>query len=225
MRRRVPLIMPGSYQRYDCHRCGACCRAGFAVVVTDEERARIAAQGWERLPLYRGKPLFIRQIGGEHILAQAEDGACIFLDENNTCRIHAQFGAEAKPFACRPYPFVFLPAGPEVRVSLRFDCPSVAANTGRPLPQHHDEAAVLAARALPPEARDLPPPLFRPGVRLEWGDLRRVADTLERMMAAEALDITRRVLACADVAGVQRDLARRAQAVVASLTFPQELPA
>lgn len=197
-----PIVVPLVGQRYDCHLCGACCRAGFAVVVTEEERERIRKQGWENEPDFRGRPFFIRQIRGEYILAQREDGACLFLGEDQRCRIHAKFGPEAKPFACRPYPFLFLPMAGQVRISLRFDCPSVAANHGRPLAEHHAELAALALRAIPASAARLPPPPFRPGVHLGWHDLFRIAESLDRIVACETLDITRRVLACADVAGV-----------------------
>ncbi|MBI3948374.1 MAG: YkgJ family cysteine cluster protein [Armatimonadetes bacterium] len=202
MRRSLPIVTPSSSQRYDCHLCGACCRAGFAVVVTDEERERIRGQGWESEPEFRGRPLFIRQIGGQHILAQRDDGACLFLGEDQRCRIHAKFGAEGKPFACRPYPFIFLPMSGQMRVGLRFDCPSVAASRGRPLAQHHADLAALSPQAVPAAAAALPPPPFRPGIHLDWHDLFRVSAALDRIVAAESLDITRRVLAWADVAGV-----------------------
>lgn len=202
MRKPVPLHTPPAFQRYDCQRCGACCRAGFAVVTTEEERERIRAQGWERHPEFAGKDLFVRHPSGEWVVAQNAEGACIFLGEDNACRIHAQFGAEAKPFACRPYPFVFLPCGGHVRVSLRFDCPAVAGNQGRPLPDHRGDLQALAARALPSGAASLDPPPFRPGLTLDWATLVRVAGALDRIVAAEHLDLTRRLLACADLVGL-----------------------
>lgn len=206
MKKPIPLVTPPAFQQYDCQMCGACCSAGFAVVVTAEERARIEAQGWEKNPDFphRGKQLFIRQIGGETILALQENGSCIFLDEHNACRIHAQFGAEGKPFACRPYPFMFLATGSQVRVNLRFDCPSVVGNQGRPLPAHRTDLVSLIGRAVPEGAAHLSPPPFRPGVALSWHDLLQVAEAFDRVMAAETLDITRRVLACADMLGVLR---------------------
>ena len=55
-------------------------------------------------------------------LNHRKDGACVFLGENNRCRIHARYGAEAKPLACRLYPFVLVPTGERWRVGLRFAC-------------------------------------------------------------------------------------------------------
>jgi lysine-N-methylase len=211
MKKSFPLITPAAYQRYECHMCGACCRAGFAVVVTDEERERIQGQGWEQDPEFphRGKELFIRQIGGQYILNQNDDGSCIFLDEKNACRIHARYGEPAKPFACRPYPFVLLAAGHQIRVSLRFDCPSVCGNQGRPLPEHRNSVASLAANIVPEEAAKLEPPLLRPGVRRSWEDLLEIAAAFDTLLTAESLDVTRRLLVCADLYGLlaQYDMA------------------
>lgn len=39
-------------------------------------------------------------------LRQTSQGRCVFLDETNLCRIHAQYGADAKPLICRQYPIV-----------------------------------------------------------------------------------------------------------------------
>ena len=40
------------------------------------------------------------------VLRQTEEGRCVFLDETHLCRIHAQYGADAKPLICRQYPIV-----------------------------------------------------------------------------------------------------------------------
>lgn len=202
MRTPISLYLPPGFQRYDCQLCGACCRAGFAVVTTEEERERIRAQGWEQLPEFQGKELFVRRPGGEYVVGQREDGACLFLGDDGLCRIHAKYGEEAKPFACRPYPFILLPVGGEVRASLRFDCPAVVANEGRPLPQHRAHLQTLAAHALPKGARPPAPPPFREGLMLEWRELSLVAAAFDRLIAAESLDITRRLLVCADLAGL-----------------------
>ena len=47
-------------------------------------------------------------------LGHQADGACVFLDERGLCRIHAKFGEQAKPLACRIYPYAFHPAGKKI---------------------------------------------------------------------------------------------------------------
>ena len=203
MRKPIPLQTPPAFQKYDCHMCGACCRAGFAVVATEEERERILQQGWEKEPEFQGKDLFARRLR-EWVLNQNADGACIFLADDNSCRIHARFGADAKPFACRPYPFVLVAAGNQARVSLRFDCPSVAGNHGRPLTEHRGEMSALATRTIPESALQMPPPAFRAGVSLGWHELSQIIAAFDRILAEDSLDITRRMLACADLGGLLR---------------------
>src|SRR5438552_13351854 len=157
--RHLPVL-----QNWDCHGCTNCCRK-FIVHVTDEERRRIAEQGWESEPELGGVPLFAREgpwWARRHHLTHQPDGACVFLSEQGRCRIHERFGADAKPLACRLYPFILVPAGDHWRVGLRFACPSAAANKGRVLAAHaHDldrYAAAVARQEGLETAPQLPPP-------------------------------------------------------------------
>ena len=113
----------------------------------------------------------------------ARDRGCVFLSPDNRCRLHERYGAEAKPLACRLYPFVLVPAGDHWRVSLRFACPSVATNQGRALPQHADE---ILRRSRPT------------AVNLSWAlDLIRREPTYEqaRQLHAEEVERCRRMAA------------------------------
>ena len=56
---------------------------------------------------------------------RGDDDACVFLNEQGKCRIHAKFGGPAKPLACQVYPFTLNPAGDHWQVGIRFACPSV----------------------------------------------------------------------------------------------------
>lgn len=178
----LPLI-----QNWDCHGCGECCRE-YQVTVTDEERARIAGQGWADDPSYAGVPLFVR--GGSwrrpvYRLNARADNTCIFLDENGRCRIHAKFGSAAKPLACRIYPFVLVPAGDHWRVGIRFACPSAADNRGRRIDNSLDDlreyALALETREnLAERAPDAPP--LRTGQRVAWSDLVRFNDALLKIL-------------------------------------------
>ena len=134
-------------QNWDCQGCTACCRQ-YHVSVTAEERARIGAQGWEKLPEFRGVPLFVRAGGwfsASYRLNHRADGACVFLGSDNRCRIHVEHGAAAKPLACRIYPYSLVPAGDHWKLGLRFACPSAAANEVRELSEHVAEAREFAA--------------------------------------------------------------------------------
>ena len=103
--RHLPVL-----QNWDCHVCGTCCKE-YQVNLTKEERKRIEAQGWDRdkdlggfAPFVRHGPPWARKY-----FLRRRDGGCVFLSEAGRCRIHERFGAEAKPLACRLYPFVLVP--------------------------------------------------------------------------------------------------------------------
>lgn len=193
------LVPPPDFQGYNCHGCGTCCRGFFEVAITPEERDRIEAQGWRERPEFADVELFR---GGEQSLALAnrEDGSCVFLGDDGLCRIHAEFGEPTKPLACRMYPFVFVPAGNEVRVDVRFDCPSVAGSQGMPLPDHQPALRGMLKEALPAEAGALESPGLSFETAADWPVLRRVTQAFDRLIADISLDLPKRMLACADLA-------------------------
>ncbi len=203
----IPLkvVTPTGFQQYDCTGCGDCCRGRFAIIISEADRARIAAQEWSREELGLGRqPLFAPQGDGFH-LAHRKDGACVFLGDDNLCRIHARYGEAAKPLACRLYPFTFVPGGGgQVRVNVRFDCPATASNLGRPIAVHQAELQELVNDAVPSDAAALPPPPFCDGVSLTWEQLGRITQTFEQVLLDVSLDITRRVVACVSMANALR---------------------
>src|SRR5262245_45350268 len=119
---RPPLELP-TIQNWSCHNCGGCCRQ-HGIFITEAARVRIEKQGWgpdSGIPA--NQPLFVKEQSWFkkpwRRLAHQPDGACVFLNEQGLCRIHAKFGEEAKPLACRIYPYAFHPAGNKLAVSLR----------------------------------------------------------------------------------------------------------
>jgi lysine-N-methylase len=180
-----PLQLP-TIQNWSCHNCGGCCRQ-HAIEVTEAERQRIVSQNWTaEAGIPAGRPLFER-LGlpgsGRYRLGHQADGACIFLDERGLCRIHAKFGEQAKPLACRIYPYAFHPAGKTITVSLRFSCPSVAANRGRPVEAQQQELKALEKLVVPEGAERIPPPEISPGERLDWNETLKVVEQLDKFVA------------------------------------------
>ncbi|GBD35514.1 hypothetical protein HRbin36_00626 [bacterium HR36] len=206
--RHLPVI-----QRWDCHQCGNCC-TDYWVPVTPEERRRIEAQGWSQLPEFQGIPLFVPYgpwWRRKWRLNQRHGDRCIFLDENGLCRIHAKFGPEAKPFACRLYPYVLVPVGNHYRVSLRFACPSATANKGRPLLDQEDELKAYANgferwhREMNPKAQALAEDQLLPigqGDWLPWSDIFIFAEELLRILQMPTLPLVGRWLRILSIARV-----------------------
>lgn len=191
-------------QRWDCRGCGDCCKT-YHVRVTDAERARIEAQDWRADPDMKDVETVVwdRQLG-EYRLNHTAEGACVFYGPDGRCRIHAKFGAAAKPMACRIYPFALVPAGDHWRVGVRFACPSAAGNDGRPLPDHaadlREYAGLLEADAAPP--KDAPPPELKPGQAVDWPDLLRFVKAITDVLADPGTPIDyrlRKVIALASL--------------------------
>jgi lysine-N-methylase len=110
------------------------------IELSEEERQRIVDQEWTSTDgIPAGQPVLEPHAGPpwkkRYRLAHRDDGACVFLNDDGLCRIHAKFGEAAKPLACRIYPYAFHPAGKKVTVSLRFSCPSVVSNRGKQVSQ------------------------------------------------------------------------------------------
>ena len=90
---------PGQETAVACLRCGACCRVpGYVRLALDEVGALAAHLG---IAVYEFTARYTRLTRDRPglSLTEAEDGACIFLDRENACRVQA-----AKPHQCRAFP-------------------------------------------------------------------------------------------------------------------------
>lgn len=106
------------------------------------EWERLDAQDWaSRL----GVPPYVR-VGRNRVLNKRPDGSCVFLTDDNLCLIHKNYGEDAKPLACRIFPFSVRPVAGGWQASLRFDCPSVTSSKGRPIGQHRAMLEALAGQ-------------------------------------------------------------------------------
>lgn len=184
--RSLPVI-----QNWDCHGCSDCCRT-YHVAVSDAEKKAIEAQGWEsdRELGSVERIVWDRKAGGYRLNHRA-DGACVFLDEANRCRIHGKFGSTGKPLACRVFPFIPVPTGDHWRVGMRFACPSVADNKGRPLPQHAAEVREYTAALESSKPAVVPAPPLGPGQVVEWPDLIRFTKAIGELLATPGRRVER----------------------------------
>jgi lysine-N-methylase len=174
-------------QNWSCHNCSGCCRQ-HGIFITEAERERIEKQDWKAADgIPAEQPLFVRMGGGLKTrwwrLAHQPDGSCVFLNAQGLCRIHAKFGEEAKPLACRIYPYAFHPAGKKVAVSLRFSCPSVVKNLGRPVAAQAKDLRQIARLVVPENVTDASPPDIAPGSRVDWPDLLKFVRALDDTFA------------------------------------------
>ncbi|MFO0809441.1 MAG: YkgJ family cysteine cluster protein [Gemmataceae bacterium] len=181
--KHLPVI-----QNWDCHGCGQCCQE-YEVIVTDAERERIAAQGWEGDPAIPKGPLFVRtgpRRRGQYRINSKADNTCIFLNDDGRCRIHAKFGSAAKPLACQIYPYVLVPAGDHWRVGVRFACPSAVDNLGRPIKASLDELRSFGQALEEREGirdRSPLPPALQIGRHVPWADLERFTNAILALLS------------------------------------------
>jgi lysine-N-methylase len=228
----IPVLHLPVVQNWDCQATGSCCKE-YQVNLTAEERQRITAQGWDRVKDLGGYAPFRRRgwLRRRFSLNHRPEGSCVFLSPQGRCRIHEQHGYDAKPLACRLFPFVLVPVADHWRVSLHFSCPSAAASVGRPLAEHggllDDLAGRLAERENLDAERDgglvLPPPLVA-GQRLDWPELLSLVDQVLSVLRDRNDSIERRWRRCLVVADLLRQtrldqLSRNAREETVAITL------
>jgi len=182
----LPLKLP-AIQNWSCHNCSGCCRQHL-IEITEEERQRILSQNWtpaDGIPAER--PILVKYGGvpwqRRYRLGHQAGGACVFLNEDGLCRIHAKFGEAAKPLPCRLYPYAFHPSGQRVAVSLRFSCPSVARNRGKPVTDQLKEIKSLAREVVPAGVENIPAPKLSGSEQVDWPDFLQFIDMLDATLA------------------------------------------
>ncbi len=82
---------------FACRQCGDCCRGYGGTYVTDADIRRIAAHLGEDPATFKER--YCQMSAGRPVLAQNEDGYCIF--HRKLCYIHP-----VKPRMCRRWPFI-----------------------------------------------------------------------------------------------------------------------
>jgi len=176
-------------------------------VITSEEKRRIESLDLANDTEVAPKPWFA-PVGGsskDWKLRHRPDGGCVFLTAANRCRLQERFGANVKPFVCRLFPFVLIPAGNHWRVGMRFSCPSAAANRGRPVAESGKDLAHLSRlleRHVGRSADSAPPPLLRAGQQLSWPDVCRLVQVLVEIVQDRSDRLERRLRICLAVAHV-----------------------
>jgi lysine-N-methylase len=201
----VPVRNLPVMQNWDCHSCSDCCR--IEAVITEQEKHRIEALDLANDSEVAPKPWFARAGGGSRNwkLTHRPDGGCVFLTTENRCRLQERYGVDAKPFVCRLFPFVLIPAGNHWRVGMRFSCPSAAANSGRPVADSEKELVHLShllEEHVGRSADSAPPPLMQAGQQLSWPDVCRVVQVLVEIVQDRGDRLERRLRKCLAVSRI-----------------------
>jgi len=187
--RTLPIV-----EKWDCRGCGICCRATI-IRLNDADVERIRNQRWEEDPDYRGAKILVRQglFRRRYRLARRRDGNCIFYTAERRCRIHELHGLEAKPLICQMFPFQLVPLDKAAYATLRRNCPTAAADAGRPLDEHLADVSAMAGRSDKP-LKPIRPPMITRGHRRSWSETHRVFELLERLLRDARYPLVRRVV-------------------------------
>jgi Fe-S-cluster containining protein len=160
---------------YQCGHAGACCTAGWPIAVDTALRTRLEAALDEDLlatarPAPHGRIFLEPADGTGALLAAADAGGCVFFDATGErlCEIHRRLGAGSLPPSCRHFPRVSLLDARGVSITLSHYCPTAARmlfRGDRPLAIVENPAAFPRdAKYEGLDARDVLPPLLRPGL-------------------------------------------------------------
>lgn len=180
-------------QNWSCHSCGGCCRE-HQIGITDDEKKRLENLRWEPADgVPTDRPLVVR-LGSGWRLNHQDDGACVFLNSDGRCRIHAKFGELAKPLACLAYPYAIHPAGKSVTSSLRFSCPSVVQNLGLPLTQQRSEIEAIVRQVVPRDYTQVEAPRLTTRIPLSWPNFMQIQAYIERGLADARVNFAVRLI-------------------------------
>ncbi len=189
----VPIKTLPIAERWDCTRCGQCCR-GSVIPLSEQDLAKLQRQNWAEHPELSGVKTTIKVGGrsGKYQLARRDDGSCVFLTADGHCRIHAEHGAQAKPLVCRMFPLQVVPQEQHAVLTLRRSCPAAAADSGRELSQHLSSVKKLVRDADWFDQTIQPPAVTR-RFRGEWSGFVRVTQSLNRLLTDQKYPLVRRL--------------------------------
>lgn len=190
---KLPVIIPQiENQSWECRGCTTCCRE-LVVHLSAADRTRIDEQQWASK---LGVAPYVRHSSGI-VLNHAPEGGCVFLLADGRCRIHADFGIDAKPLACRLYPFTLEREGDAIRAGLRFDCPTVTRSDGRTMAGHRKELQLNAnalAKELPGLLRDDRSDVaFSRDLTIDRATLDRILLRLDRWIGDDGRPVNQRI--------------------------------
>jgi len=138
--------------RFDCHRCGHCCRVGHGQVWIEEQdlQPMAAAVGMSESAFLAHH---VRSVDGRLSLREQPDGACVLLEGGNRCRAY-----ESRPAQCSSFPYwpSVLDSAASLAAAALY-CPGIQTLPAPQLlaPTLAAAKALLARRAMPMSAEVL----------------------------------------------------------------------
>lgn len=142
MASEVNLHIPDGIN-FDCTGCGNCCFS-WPVPLTDRDMAKLSTLPLKEIQdgslqlLAIGNPGTLKPQTFTRALGKREDGKCQFLLLDNKCKLHRDYGIEAKPAMCQLFPYTFTETPTGVYAAASFASTGVLYNAGRPLSEQSE---------------------------------------------------------------------------------------
>lgn len=127
---------------FECSGCAGCCfewpvpltRLDFESVQGSAERLGVSHDGLFRVLNVDDE----KMTGFSHSLEKGSDGLCPFLTDEKRCRLHRDFGVDAKPSMCRLFPYTFTKTPSGTYASVSFASTAALTNYGKPLSEQRE---------------------------------------------------------------------------------------
>jgi Fe-S-cluster containining protein len=154
---------------FACTGCGHCCFS-WPVPLTEEDVRRIGglagSDSFRRLSSTDAK-----LSAYTHTLEKNAQGECQFLTREKRCRLHEQYGRDAKPAMCKLFPYTFTPTPSGVYASISFASTGALFNSGSPLSEQRsllEEQWQLFQKLMPAEPANWHELQIVDGTPLAW---------------------------------------------------------
>ena len=182
----LPLRTPAD-ARWDCGGCTACCRHFALGPVSGDIIDGLEANGIRESWAPAASGFAVQRPGPDGTLAwfltRRDDGACVFLQDDGLCAVHARLGAAAKPAFCREYPFTVVEEPTHTAVVVRADCGGWAESFARGTPIEGQARAIVDLPRLHPTTRfTMDPVVILPGIGIDPGQWPAVEGVLTPLL-------------------------------------------
>ena len=214
MKIRFMYIFLDIAQDFQCEMCGRCCKNDWLVTLDEnsyQRNRRVFSERGETADFAAAfLPLQGTSCPGEYAcIAKKESGGCWFLENDNRCRLHREFGHEHLDSVCMTFPRYPISSARGVELTLTMNCPAVLKRLTRSEPlkvlrsseagfEFSDEAFV--AHVYPEQMRKRSPLFYYFELEQHFIDLLqargenldarllRLADTVSRLTDGDDID-------------------------------------
>jgi Fe-S-cluster containining protein len=177
---------------FECTGCGNCCLR-WPVPATEEDFQRVVELSRQVDIGSQPEATLFRKISlasavdkleqFSYTLEKQADGSCAFLTDEKRCRLHTEFGAEAKPGMCQLFPYTFTDAPDGYYASVSFASTGVLLNSGKALSDQEDflrTRLTLFKRLFPKLLLDWSKIEFYDGSPLRWSQYLAIEEKLRQ---------------------------------------------